>query len=601
MRICFGEISIKNDCYIKSGALEINEGEINVLLGKNGTGKSLLLSYIHTQIEIESTLVSQRNDEIFPSLTVDENITLTLEKKRNTPQILELLEKFDLSYLLKVKPKNLSGGEKRILSIIRGLLSDAPFILIDEPTNDLDYKRVDQLLQLLKEYCVKKTFLIVTHDDRVQAVADKIYTLENQEIYLVEAKTKEACCTGHSSSIDNNKQTSICLWMWKVLKYQLMMVNLGCLKRSRFNSKHTLNRIQKVFPFHLGFPLFVVLISIFAFYSLRDVNRLSSVALEYIQPNQVDIISPITIRQDNLISALPINLIQMILDASERLRQRELEAYIDQILNAPLTFSTSELESENFTAFPLEYWRQSDGRFFQPFDVYVETLLGEEIGTIFVDSSEIFVDSFWDVNEEAVVPMDPQRYLEANRILLERYGSNEDPLKLTYIVLILNESFDFFDLLVSEDMEEVTNSNYWIRSNEIIFLLNQVRVFSVRRDFINQWLVIGGGLFIANVIFGFLYLTANRKKLIILKNYGFDQVEIRVKLAKKFSSKALSCLSYLCIFLVNFKFVWHTPLSETFVGFLPSLVSFISLVSSNGINQFTTRFYLKRLYHWKSR
>ena len=151
MELNFDNIELKKKVYVKKGQIELKKNEITLITGKNGSGKTLLLSFLCSFYKDKMTLVSQKNNEILAKLTTEENITLTVKDVKKRECFINLLRRFDCEYLLDRRPKKLSGGEKRILSIIRGLCSDSPLIMIDEPTNDLDYKKVDTLLMILQE------------------------------------------------------------------------------------------------------------------------------------------------------------------------------------------------------------------------------------------------------------------------------------------------------------------------------------------------------------------------------------------------------------------------------------------------------------------
>jgi len=80
MEIFYPNITVKKQLYIKSGCINISKNKIHMITGKNGVGKSLLLSYLHLKSEYNTVLLSQKNDEVIPSLTVIKNSNYSAQK-----------------------------------------------------------------------------------------------------------------------------------------------------------------------------------------------------------------------------------------------------------------------------------------------------------------------------------------------------------------------------------------------------------------------------------------------------------------------------------------------------------------------------------------
>ena len=121
-------------------------------------------------------------------LTVYENILLNKDKNVNIDKKLELVGLLDKKDLY---PKNLSGGEQQRVSIARALSKDFDVLLCDEPTGSLDTENSKQILLILEHLCRKgnKTVVIVTHNNEICKIADRIYTMKNGKI-IEEKKNK---------------------------------------------------------------------------------------------------------------------------------------------------------------------------------------------------------------------------------------------------------------------------------------------------------------------------------------------------------------------------------------------------------------------------
>lgn len=181
--------------------LEINEGEILVLLGSSGCGKSTLLRtiagleektsgeiYFYNQ-EITGVPVEKRNIgfvfqnyALFPTMTVRENISFGLKLQKLSKEIInnrvkELVHMMNLQELLDKKPMHLSGGQQQRVAIARVLAIKPKVLLMDEPLTALDAKLKERLRIELGKMLRKLgiTTIYVTHDQReAMAIADRI-------------------------------------------------------------------------------------------------------------------------------------------------------------------------------------------------------------------------------------------------------------------------------------------------------------------------------------------------------------------------------------------------------------------------------------------
>lgn len=193
-------------------ALTIERGEFVVILGPSGSGKTTLLNVIGAldtpsggEIWIDGTDISElgrggrfkfRRERIgfifqtfnlFPSLTALENVEFALDVvgKQNglRRQAEGLLESVGLGRRMDHFPHQLSGGEQQRVAIARALAKDAPLILADEPTGELDFYTGVQILELLKEQADRgKTVVIVTHNREIARISDRVVELHDGQV-----------------------------------------------------------------------------------------------------------------------------------------------------------------------------------------------------------------------------------------------------------------------------------------------------------------------------------------------------------------------------------------------------------------------------------
>ena len=198
---------------LKNINLEINKGEVVVLLGPSGCGKSTLLKCLNGlepiqngDIKLEGKSLTDKNVdwkkirqqigmvfqnyELFPHMTVIENIILapTKVQNRNKNEVLEqaksLLERVGLLDRIDSYPRQLSGGQKQRIAIVRALCMNPEIMLFDEVTASLDPEMVREVLDVILSLAKQgMTMVIVTHEmGFAESVADKIVFLEQGNI-----------------------------------------------------------------------------------------------------------------------------------------------------------------------------------------------------------------------------------------------------------------------------------------------------------------------------------------------------------------------------------------------------------------------------------
>lgn len=194
--------------------LEVLEGEKIAIVGPSGSGKSTILSLIAGldtpdtgQILVDGKVVNKltekelakyRNQDIgvvFQSFelilpfTVLENVMAPQEIKKdiNKTRAETLLEEVSIKHKTYSAVTNLSGGEKQRVAIARALSNNPKIILADEPTGSLDRITGKHVLDLLVNLASneKRTLIIITHDEEIAKQMDRIYTLKDKKLHLV--------------------------------------------------------------------------------------------------------------------------------------------------------------------------------------------------------------------------------------------------------------------------------------------------------------------------------------------------------------------------------------------------------------------------------
>lgn len=170
---------------------------VTCFIGNNGCGKTTLLNHIIYNNPDKIVMIAQENDLIFEDISIAENIMLLREDES---LLLELLDQFEMNSILQRKAKYLSGGEKRIISLLRMFFTEKKIIFLDEPTNDLDYRVVEVIKKMIQKLAMEKSVMIVTHDDRILKLAEKIYRFDNKKLVCDKERSSEVMCKDEDAS-----------------------------------------------------------------------------------------------------------------------------------------------------------------------------------------------------------------------------------------------------------------------------------------------------------------------------------------------------------------------------------------------------------------
>lgn len=215
-------ISIKNLCkYYNDGAikaldnvsLDIEKGEVVVIIGPSGSGKSTLLRSLNLlEVPTSGSILFEGEDitsaetninklrqkmgmvfqhfNLFPHLSIIDNMTLgprklqKVTKEESEKNALELLKKVALEKRANDYPSQLSGGQKQRIAIVRALAMKPDVMLFDEPTSALDPEMVGEVLDVMKQLAKDgMTMIVVTHEiGFAKEVGNRVIFMDNGKI-----------------------------------------------------------------------------------------------------------------------------------------------------------------------------------------------------------------------------------------------------------------------------------------------------------------------------------------------------------------------------------------------------------------------------------
>ena len=211
------EIIANNDI-----SFEIEKGELAIILGSSGAGKSTVLNILggmdtndEGNVLIDGKDIStfnekeltnyRRNDvgfvfqfyNLVPNLTAKENVELASEIVKDALDATEVLQSVGLGERIDKFPAQLSGGEQQRVAIARAVAKNPKLLLCDEPTGALDYHTGKQVLKILQDMVRKEgaTVVIVTHNQALAPIADRV-------IHMHDAKIRDVVMNANPQNIE---------------------------------------------------------------------------------------------------------------------------------------------------------------------------------------------------------------------------------------------------------------------------------------------------------------------------------------------------------------------------------------------------------------
>lgn len=209
-----GEVTIPA---IDGVTFSIEKGEFCTIVGPSGAGKTTILNLLGGmdtvsggRIFVDNILISEFNSrkmtayrrhevgfvfqfyDLVQNLTALENVELAAQICKNPLNPLYVLEQVGLKDRIDNFPSQLSGGEQQRVAIARALAKNPKLLLCDEPTGALDYNTGKSILKLLQDTCrnTGMTVIVITHNQAVTAMADRVIKIKNGKVDYMEINKK---------------------------------------------------------------------------------------------------------------------------------------------------------------------------------------------------------------------------------------------------------------------------------------------------------------------------------------------------------------------------------------------------------------------------
>ena len=209
-----GEVTINA---VDDTDFEIEEGELALIVGSSGAGKTTVLNILGgmdsasggevivdgeeiTRFNNRKLIEYRRNQvgfvfqfyNLIPNLTALENVEIATQLSVNPLPPQDVLDLVGLGDRMQNFPAQLSGGEQQRVSIARALAKNPRLLLCDEPTGALDYVTGKQILQLLQKTCKETgtTVIIITHNAAIEPIADRVIRMRSGKVHKVTKNEK---------------------------------------------------------------------------------------------------------------------------------------------------------------------------------------------------------------------------------------------------------------------------------------------------------------------------------------------------------------------------------------------------------------------------
>lgn len=565
MLLYYDEIKVKGNVLVEKGVLEIKEKTISIIQGVNGAGKTLLVKKIAKASNCSVAFLDQDNDVTLTDCSVLESIALeSSDEKKN--EIKQLLKELKLDYLCNLNNKHLSGGERRLVNVLRCIFCDAELLIMDEPTNDLDFKKINMLLEMLKRVKSDKTIIIVSHDDRVLAVSDNVFFLRNNKVscekksVVLEDEEKNA----NKSELDYQKYTfvrknfhynPIKLFIILIL-ILIILLQVNSFKKTVINKNNDYilkdNEIMVLsfYSSEIGYYAFNNVLPIFAVNGLKGLN-----VREYV------------------------NMMHKIDDLKNK---KNVEPY-------PIELKSTDY----YVVYPIEFLSKKNGDTINVLEYYKEKYYSND--DVSIETSAYFSTPESQHNGEKIKrDLDIKLYKEC----LSELESSGD-YKICAAMVVLESKF--YDALFFEEKEviELGKHDLLVASNEIRELSHQLSIFREIKNDIIMIIISMIVLLILNLMIMNIILRLIKNKILLLRNYSYD-----IEKVKKIISEKMNCRLYLIIevmiFLIGLSW-YFKDLPFLQMNFIFHLLFIVYCSLLFDLENFQINKYIEKNYRWDKR
>lgn len=579
--ITFEPLMIGTKALLEKTYIKAPKHGITLIKGPNGSGKSLAIRRLFlASTDIHSVLVDQNKNLILRELSVLENIAMS-----KAPPTLEtakaFLEDHAFVYLLKRDVKKMSGGEKRLLVLLRGLFAKCEMVFIDEPTNDLDYHVVKKVLELIKRLSLDRTFIIITHDDRLDAMAHSIYLLQDQRFEVVKVPLNARSLTDDSVSPDQQVE--------RLEAAPKQVVHTGIRRR-------------------LFSQLIFVFLSVITIVGVTILWELREDMIPYMAPNEVHLMGrdsqfPTSIDE----GVLPVSFLATLLGIGDH----QSEDLVNELEGLSQNFAPAS--ASDLPRFPMPQHAQAFLMEFAPTRNAHQILTLEEYLFTFhqlsLDDAVLMTDRYFDNPFRDTLFADPKARQELPVVQLDRDNFDRlitdlqttESMVTHYLILRFDDASSMRAYL--SDLYDLgyLGLRFLVRSNETIHLVNQSKsLFAVRvtTAFVALGFIVVLGF---DAMYHALYFRFQKRNTSSFINYGYERRTLTQAFKKRYRIRVLPIV---LVVLVSAWIRWFSP-SEGLIPYIGDVVLILVLSVTYTLHGCMSKLilnqHLKRHFSWRYR
>lgn len=563
MMLYYDEISIGNKVLLHNGKIDVKYPGLYLVRGINGSGKSLLLSNINNHLTCEHVYIRQSSKQIFSNLSVKDNILLN---NGDESILLDLLTKFNFLSILDLDSKTLSGGEKRLVSILRGLCVKDAFLLLDEPTNDLDYKTVSILINVLNELKKERPVFIVSHDDRFETIATCIFDIEGQRLI---------CKKNMGSCFDYAMKESIFI-------HDKTPRDFNANIYKNIFSRHYILSVALIIAF-------VVCCSINSY--LLEKSEKKDVAF---LGNQINLFYLPSLYGSDMsrYGAYPLVLIKQIYENNDKDNIKKMISNYPEV-NTSLdeTDSTlSEIESTKYyDVYRIEYLDIANKSFYYPLDM-IHSGKKDKSHPIDIILPE-------DVENRVSQHIDREDFHGAEKIVENKHRN----LKVTYVSIVPRKDYSLKDFITSKYARNTSDQKVFIQSSETVSLQSMINEYNKNRIILRRSLTVALTLFTIAVLSFVILVVVKRDYIKTLLGYGFSQKQLIRVITRTAIAPIYNSIVVTILFLLNFVLIQLKENAVNEISILPALTSLTLLVAVSLLIRIIASCAIYRINMWKNR
>lgn len=568
MKIIVPDICIRRKHIINKTELDCLDTGIVVLSGKNGVGKTLLLKTIFDElIECDKDVyyIEQSNDIFLRHKSVLENIVLS-DSKEGVTEAEKIINEFNLKHLMVHKIDELSGGEKRILCIIRALISNPGIILIDEPTNDLDNNMVIKLVAAIQKRRRDTLFLIISHDDRIESVSDQILQIVGNEII----------CDNKNNSLSNITQDTP------------KENQTNARKEDSFFVKCLMGKwMMRLFYFFF----FFIFMYLYIDYSIT----LGDIEKTELPSGCVEIFSTLSgvAGPDCANGAIPMFALSVFdSDLSLNDKQKIFEESENNNNTMSMWFDLSLPTNDEYESSEIEYYDFLLNKNFNMLETY----------------SEKYNDDMFFGNDELLAVFEQKESVQKNcinnlHVIQNKFRSeikNNEYIKCVYILVDLNE-LSFMNFIQRKEIKELMKGNLYIKSNETTEFCEQLSRFQLTKDMLSTTGIIGILIIVTSIIAWNCIAFINSYCFLLFRNKG-KKKDIMKRICKtKFSDYGFMTGYCVLVILSCFGYLFTISKYDYYALYFAPLLYILFVFFSLYIKKFVMYKRINRITDWRYR